>query len=124
MQSTLEQDTPMETTSQTVAEPQQPAAPAPAAPQGGSKFKFIILGVVLIGAIIGAYFYFSTLGKISTDDAQVDGHVVMIAPKISGNVTEVLVKDNEHVKAGQVLVVIDPRDYQAKVDQLKAAMNL
>src|SRR6185295_3611534 len=124
MQSTLEKDTPMETTPQTAAEPEKPAAPAPPAPQGGSKFKFIVIGVVLVGAIVGAYFYFSTLGKVSTDDAQVDGHVVTIAPKISGNVTEVLVKDNQHVKAGQVLVIIDPRDYQARVDQLKAAVAL
>ncbi|MEO8128772.1 MAG: HlyD family secretion protein, partial [Bryobacteraceae bacterium] len=53
-----------------------------------------------------------------------DGHIVMIAPKISGNVLEVLVKDNEHVKAGQPLVLIDPRDYQAKVDQLRAGVTV
>jgi membrane fusion protein (multidrug efflux system) len=123
MPSTVEQDTPMETTPQAVAEPEKPAA-APPAPQGGSKFKFIIIGVVLVAAVVGAYFYFSTLGKVSTDDAQVDGHVVTIAPKISGNVTEVLVNDNQHVKAGQVLVLIDPRDYQARVDQLRAAVAL
>ncbi len=48
----------------------------------------------------------------------------MMAPKISGNVLQVLVKDNEHVKAGQLLAQIDPRDYQAKIDQLQAAVSL
>src|SRR4051812_1117394 len=122
MQSTLEKEPQMETPTQT-AEPEKPET-APPAPQGGSKFKFIIAGVVLVAAIVGAYFYFSGLGKVSTDDAQVDGHAVTIAPKISGNVIEVLVNDNQHVKAGQLLAVIDPRDYQAKVDQLKAAVAL
>jgi len=73
---------------------------------------------------VGGYFYFSRLDKVSTDDAQVDGHIVMIAPKISGNILEVLVRDNERVKAGQLLATIDPRDYQARVDQLRAAVTL
>jgi membrane fusion protein (multidrug efflux system) len=52
----------------------------------------------------------------------VDGHVSAIAPKISGNVIDVLVRDNQPVKAGDVLVRIDPRDYQARVDQAKATL--
>ena len=52
-----------------------------------------------------------------------DGHIAAIAPKISGNVIEVLVDDNQEVKAGQVLVRIDPRDYQAKVDIAKAQVE-
>ncbi|MEO8131857.1 MAG: hypothetical protein ABI822_32485, partial [Bryobacteraceae bacterium] len=86
MQSTLEKEPPMAEPSPTP--PPEPAAPAAAAPSG-SKFKFILIGVLLIGAVVGGYFYFSGLDKVSTDDAQVDGHIVMIAPKISGNVLEV-----------------------------------
>ena len=62
--------------------------------------------------------------RVSTDDAEVDGHIVPIASKIYGTVAEVLIHDNETVKAGQVLVRIDPRDYQARVDQAKAALAL
>jgi membrane fusion protein (multidrug efflux system) len=58
----------------------------------------------------------------STDDAQVDGHIAPISAKISGSVLEVLVQHNQHVKAGQVLVRLDPRDYQARVDQSRAAL--
>lgn len=121
MQSTVEKDTPMENTPP-AADPK--ATPPAAGPQKSSKLKFILIGVALIAAVVGAYFYFSGLNKVSTDDAQIDGHIVMIAPKISGNVLEVLVTDNQRVKAGQVLAIIDPRDYQAKVDQLQAAISL
>ncbi len=48
----------------------------------------------------------------STDDAQVDGHVVPISPRISGTIIAVLVNDNEEVAAGQELVKLDPADYQ------------
>ena len=51
-----------------------------------------------------------------------DAHITAVAPKIPGNVLEVLVKDNQPVKAGDVLVRIDPRDYQARVDIARAAL--
>jgi len=62
--------------------------------------------------------------RVTIDDAQVDGHIVPIASKIYGTVAEVLVDDNQPVKAGQVLVRIDPRDYQAKLAQAKAALAM
>jgi membrane fusion protein (multidrug efflux system) len=81
--------------------------------------RFLILGaIVLIAVAIGLFLYYRN--RESTDDAQVDGHITPIAAKISGRVAEVLVHDNEAVKAGQVLVKIDPRDYQAALDQSEA----
>ncbi len=74
---------------------------------------------ILVGGLL-AYYH----DRVSTDDAQVDGHVVPIASKIYGTVAEVLIKDNQQVKAGQVLVRIDPRDYQARLDQARAALSL
>jgi membrane fusion protein (multidrug efflux system) len=96
---------------------------AVAEPQQTSPVKYVvaILLVAAIGAGLWAYFHYRD--RVSTDDAEVDGHVSAIAPKISGNVVEVLVKDNQPVKAGDVLVRIDPRDYQARVDQAKAALE-
>ncbi|HTQ58964.1 MAG TPA: HlyD family secretion protein [Candidatus Solibacter sp.] len=79
-------------------------------------------GVVLIAALAGLFLYYHN--RESTDDAQIDGHITPIAAKIYGRVAEVLVKDNQAVKAGQELVKIDPRDYQAAVDQAKAALEL
>ena len=70
------------------------------------------------------WYWFHTRYRVSTDDAQVDGHVAPISARISGSVLQVLVDYNQRVKAGDILVRIDPRDYQARVDQAKAALAL
>lgn len=77
-------------------------------------------GALLVVGLAALYLYYRN--RETTDDAQVDGHVTPIAAKISGRVSAVLVDDNQPVKAGQVLVKIDPRDYQAAVDQAKATL--
>jgi membrane fusion protein, multidrug efflux system len=82
----------------------------------------LIGGVVLIAALVGLFLYYHN--RESTDDAQVDGHITPIASKIYGRVEAVLIDDNQEVKAGQVLVRIDPRDYQATLDQARAALAL
>ncbi len=96
------------------------------APKGFANPKVqrlaILGGVVLIAAILGLFLYYHN--RESTDDAQIDGHITPIASKIYGKVANVLVNDNQAVKAGQVLVKIDPRDYQAAVDQAKGALAL
>src|SRR5712664_4020733 len=79
-------------------------------------------GLVLLAVVAGLFVYYHN--RETTDDAQVDGHITPIASKIYGRVAEVLVTDNQPVKAGQVLVRIDPRDYQAKVDQERAAVAM
>ena len=79
-------------------------------------------GAVVLAAIVGLFAYYHN--RETTDDAQVDGHITPMASKVYGRVAQVLVDDNQAVKAGQVLVKIDPRDYQAAVDQAKAAVAL
>ncbi|HEY6465297.1 MAG TPA: HlyD family secretion protein [Candidatus Acidoferrales bacterium] len=79
----------------------------------------LIVAVVIIA--IGGFFlyrYFSSYE--STDDAQVDGHLMPISARISGYVTNVNVDDNQYVKAGTVLVQIDPKDYQIALDSAEA----
>jgi membrane fusion protein (multidrug efflux system) len=82
----------------------------------------IVGGVVLVAVLAGLFLYYHN--RESTDDAQVDGHITPIASKIYGRVAQVMVDDNQPVKAGQVLVKIDPRDYQASLDQAKAQLAL
>jgi membrane fusion protein, multidrug efflux system len=84
--------------------------------------RALLLGAVAVALVVTLVIHYQ--GRVTTDDAQVDGHIVPISSKVYGNVTEVLVDDNQQVKAGQVLVRIDPRDYQVKVDQAKAALAL
>ena len=95
----------------------------PSARRNRSRFKLAALFVFLVIAAAAAYaLYEHYKDRVSSDDANVDGHIAAIAPKIAGNVVEVAVLDNQPVKAGQVLVRIDARDYQAKVDMAKAAV--
>jgi membrane fusion protein, multidrug efflux system len=86
------------------------------------RTRLIIGGAILLAAVLGLYLYFHN--RESTDDAQVDGHITPIAAKIYGRVAKVLVNDNQPVKAGQVLVQLDPADYQAALDQAKGALAL
>ena len=79
-------------------------------------------GLVVLAALVGLFLYYRN--RESTDDAQVDGHITAISSKVYGRVAEVLVNDNQEVKAGQILVKLDPRDYQAALDQAKAQLAL
>jgi membrane fusion protein (multidrug efflux system) len=82
----------------------------------------ILGGVVLIAALTALFLYYHN--RESTDDAQIDGHITPIASKIYGRVAQVLIDDNQAVKAGQTLVKIETGDYQAALDQAKAALAL
>jgi len=87
-----------------------------------------ILGVIVIViAIVGVLWYLHAKGKLSTDDAFIEAHVTNVAPRVAGHVLEVLVTDNEQVKAGQVLVRLDPVDLQQALEsansQLASAKN-
>src|SRR5437660_4372907 len=83
---------------------------------------FIGGGAVVLAAVFGLLAYFHN--RETTDDAQVDGHITPMASKVYGRVAQVLLEDNQPVKRGQVLVKIDPRDYQAALDQAKASLAL
>ena len=83
----------------------------------------IIGAIVVIAAIAGGvYYYLSTKDLESTDDAYTDGRALTISPQVSGYVVELLVNDNQRVKAGDVLVRIDPRPYLVARDQARAAL--
>jgi membrane fusion protein (multidrug efflux system) len=83
-----------------------------------SRWPLIALGVAVVIAAIGALVYWLlTKDQQNTDDAYTDGRAVMIAPKVGGYVTELAVNDNQRVKAGDLLIQIDPRDYLAARDQ-------
>jgi membrane fusion protein (multidrug efflux system) len=95
----------------------------PPKPKNSSR-RLIILIAVLVLAAVGVYLWAHSLNRVSTDDAQVDGHIIPISSKIYGKIAEVLIDDNQQVKQGQVLVRIDPRDYQVKLDQERAALSV
>ena len=93
--------------------------------RGGWSLKRI---AIAFGALLsiaaatdyGNYYWRTGRFLVSTDDAYVEAHSVLISPKVSGYLSEAPVDDNQPVKAGQVLARIDPADYQTALDQSRA----
>ena len=84
----------------------------------------IILGLVLVGAVVFTVKEYVFLqSHEETDDAQVDGDISPIYARVSGYVTDIRFQDNQHVNAGDTLVILDDRDYKIKLDQAVAAQN-
>src|SRR5262245_38459763 len=79
----------------------------------------LILAVLLI-AIVGTLLWRYFGSYETTDDAQVDVHLHPVSARVSGYVTKVNIGDNEYVKAGMVLVEIDPKDYEVALDRARA----
>ncbi len=80
---------------------------------------FIIIGLVVMGGV-GLFAWSHYAGRQSTDDAQVDGHIIPTAARVPGTVVAVHVRDNQQVKAGDVLVELDPREYQLALARAEA----
>jgi membrane fusion protein (multidrug efflux system) len=78
------------------------------------------IAVLAVGGLYGDYYWTTGRFLVSTDDAYVEAHSVLISPRVSGYISEVSVDDNQPVKRNQVLARIDPRDYQTTLDQARA----
>jgi membrane fusion protein (multidrug efflux system) len=85
----------------------------------------IILAILVIG---GSWFgiskYLHSLHHEDTDDAQVSGDISPVIPRVAGYVTDIKVRDNQHVKKGDTLLILDNRDYVIKVEQAEAALQI
>jgi hypothetical protein len=80
-------------------------------------------GLIVIGAIGGVAWYFHERHYESTDDAFIDARPVLVSPQVTGNIIAVNVTDDQIVKAGDLLAKIDPRDYQAALNQADAQIR-
>lgn len=119
----VEQQAPGEPSSQ--GEGQRTAQDAPPRRPSPLKNPRVRRGLLIFAIIVivtAFLFWLHYRNHQSTDDAQVDGHLIPISSRVPGSVLEVLVHDNESVKKGQVLVKLDPRDYQAKLDNAQAKL--
>src|SRR6476620_3204432 len=85
----------------------------------------VILGLLVVG---GAWFgiskYNHGLHHEDTDDAQVSADISPVIPRVAGYVMEARVKDNQRVKKGDTLLVLDNRDYVIRVEQAEAALEI
>jgi membrane fusion protein (multidrug efflux system) len=115
---------------------QQPAAAAPA-PAGASQIPQesfslrrwfqnlnpFVKGAFVVVLIALAVVWYIFTGRVTTDDAQVDCHITAVAPQVPGYVVDLLINDNTPVKVGDLLVQVDPREYEAEAAQAKANLE-
>lgn len=117
--------------------PHADLAPPPAAPhepQGGPGLResknlpakrrkkwpiFIVIAILIVGGVLTWRHY---AGWVSTDDAQIDGHIYPLSARIAGHVVKVTVDNTQYVEKGTVLVQLDRTDYQVAVDRAKAQL--
>src|ERR1700679_3214937 len=111
--------TPQETHSATEPPSSRPSSQSIASRPHAKLIFVIVLLVLLVGGFF-AYEYFQTYE--STDDAQVDGHLMPLSARISGHVNRVNVNANTEGKGGTGLAEIDPKDFQVALDQAKAEL--
>lgn len=93
-----------------------------AATKTNKKFTLIFIVMLVLGLTYGGYKYIHSLSHETTDDAQVVKKMNPIIPRVSGYITKVMVKDNQQVKKGDTLFIIDNSDYLVKVEEAKAAL--
>jgi len=95
-----------------------------ARPKKRSKaFLMVLILLVIVGGAFGLAKYIHGLHHETTDDAQVEANINPVIPKISGYVTEVRVKENQRVKKGDTLLVLDNRELKIKLDEAQAALG-
>lgn len=97
--------------------------PAAGVAKKGQTRTFAAIAAVVFAAAASIYYVQFVLPFESTDDAFVEGHVTAVAAQVSGRVAQLLVEDNQEVKEGDLLLQIDPRDYEARLAQAQANLT-
>jgi membrane fusion protein (multidrug efflux system) len=101
------------------------AAPGPtteAAKAPASKRRFILLGALALAAAGGGTYYSHARHFEDTDDAQIDGEITNVSPRVAGTLVSVKVRDNQVIKAGDLVAEIDPVDFEVAVAQARAQL--
>ena len=89
----------------------------------GRRIVVVIAALAALGAVgWGGTAWYASFTRVSTDDAYVEGAITPVSAKVGGHVVEMLVRDNQAVKRGDLLIRVDPRDYQARLEQARAAV--
>jgi membrane fusion protein (multidrug efflux system) len=99
--------------------------------EAGKKWPFfrrplvLPVGAVLLltGLICGVHHFLYARSHESTDDAFIDAYITQVGPKVASNVLKIQITDNQHVEAGDLLVVLDPSDFEARLAAARAALQ-
>ena len=102
---------------------QRDASTAPSKPVR-RRWIWAVLGAMAIaGVAVGVRYYLYARDHESTDDAFIEGHVVPVSPRVAGHVAKVYVNDNQWVNQGDLLVELDPRDFEARLAAAEAGLK-
>jgi len=101
----------------------QPPTANRMAPHKKVIYVALVAVVILGGAALGLWYWRYAESHEWTDDAFIDGHITQVSSRVPGRVIKVLFDDNQEVKQGDNLVKIDPRDFQVRVAQARAALE-
>ena len=119
-------DAPPKTQEPVAPEPQSLAPPSPAV-RPARRRRWLIGAIGLVVLVLACVFGIPrielALNTVSTDDAYVNGHVTLVAPRVRGQVSRVLVEDNNLVKKGQILAQLDKEPYEVAVSQKQAEVD-
>ena len=84
----------------------------------------MVVIIVIIAAMLPAYHYYQYIEThVTTDDAYVDGTVALVSSRVNGTITNVYIEDNWTVKEGELLLTLDPRDFDVRVEQAQAQLD-
>src|SRR5580698_2475921 len=100
-----------------------PASPPSAGQSQSKRIRYIAYAAILVVVVLICIRLFVRPDSESTNDAYVTADFTLVAPRIPGQLSEVLVEDNEQVKAGQLLVRIDDRDFRAALSSAQASVE-
>lgn len=116
----MAQETPVERSSAISPSTQLPEP----APPKGPRTRWLVVGFLVLAALLffGGRMFVTSMTRESTDDAFIDAHIVSVASQAAGRVQAVHVVDNQLVRQGDLLVEIDPRDYEVKAAQKRASV--
>ncbi len=88
------------------------------------RVLLVVVIIAIAAAVIPAYHYYQYIeSHVTTDDAYVDGTVALVSSRVNGTVTNVYVEDNWTVKEGDLLLTLDPRDFDVRVEQAQAQLD-
>src|SRR5579875_675777 len=113
----------MQTEPMTPADLDVAPAAAPARPERNWVRLILMLIVPAILVIGGGYYWLTSGGSVSTDDAQIKQDIVSTSPQVNGQIVQVFVRNGARVKRGDLLFRIDPQPYRVAVEQAEAALS-
>jgi membrane fusion protein (multidrug efflux system) len=111
----------------TETDPKPPAMPTeeevtPPPGNGRRRIGLVLLILTLCGVLTASWFWYKSKVELTTDDAFVESHIHLISSRVPGQVATIAVADNQKVAAGDLLVELDPANYQAEVDKAEALL--